>query len=182
MSRCLSSDFGHICRDTMCENKFANARLDSFFKPMDLLTRSCLPKKTLLTKFQPTAVLVRTWDGREGRLNTHGTENDHESTLATRRLPSSFRWDRRPSAQVYGQDFQDVHRPGLGAFAQSNPAPMTLQQRRNLARMQGQDGRIAFPQSGQRRIRHAGPLHQFRIRIRSSATSWRVSRRTANDN
>ena len=63
-----------------------------------------------------------------------------KALLATTALAVVVSMGSPASAQVYGQDFQDLHRPGLGAFAQSNPAPMTLQQRRNLARMQSQDG------------------------------------------
>jgi hypothetical protein len=48
------------------------------------------------------------------------------------------------SAQTYGQNFQDLHQPGLSAFAQEQAPLMTQQQRRNLARaqMQSPDGRV----------------------------------------
>ncbi len=49
------------------------------------------------------------------------------------------------SAQNYSRDFQDLHRPGLGAFAQSNPVPMRTQQRRYIARGQSLDGRMHSP-------------------------------------
>ena len=62
--------------------------------------------------------------------------------LATTALAVIVSTGSPASAQVYSQDRQQ---PGFGAFAQVEQAPLTVQQRRNLARAQNQDGRIHSP-------------------------------------
>jgi len=67
-----------------------------------------------------------------------------KTLLATTALAVAFSAASPALAQTYGRDFQDLHQPGLGAFAQQQ-APSTVQQRRrNLARAQVQspDGRV----------------------------------------
>lgn len=59
--------------------------------------------------------------------------------LATAALIAVVSTGSPASAQVYGDRWGD---PALGAFAQ---APLTAQQRRNLARTQNPDGRIHSP-------------------------------------
>ena len=66
-----------------------------------------------------------------------------KTLLATTALAVVIAAASPASAQTYGRDFQDLHQPGLGAYAQTEQAPSMVQQRRNLARAQvhSPDGR-----------------------------------------
>lgn len=67
-----------------------------------------------------------------------------KTLLATTALAVVIAAASPASAQTYGRDFQDLHQPGLGAYAQVQAPFTTQQQRRNLARAQvrSPDGRV----------------------------------------
>ena len=69
-----------------------------------------------------------------------------KALLATTAFAAVIAIGSPASAQTYGQDFQSLHQPGLGAFAQETPPSIVVRPQRNLNRIAPTpDGRVHSP-------------------------------------